>query len=188
MELDLFEQNFNIINENNNETCAICYENLNIKSCYTINECKHIFHSNCLLDWFRNSNKSSCPYCRNIIEMKNNQKNSLLFNLKIKFSKTKKAPKKFVQLIKKYKNIENEFRDIEKKYKELWNKERKFNKNIDVNKTYNEIKKEKLEIRKQVRNMFSKRNKLRSKYFIFRNAIESIPIKPIFVKTKKICY
>ncbi|KAI9674183.1 MAG: hypothetical protein M1817_002001 [Caeruleum heppii] len=48
--------------------CAICYsiisadKQLPSKRCGT---CKNLFHSSCLFRWFKSSNSSSCPLCRN---------------------------------------------------------------------------------------------------------------------------
>ncbi|CAK4034431.1 ring zinc finger [Lecanosticta acicola] len=48
--------------------CAICYsiisgdKQLPTKRCPT---CKNLFHSSCLLKWFKTSNASTCPLCRN---------------------------------------------------------------------------------------------------------------------------
>ena len=48
--------------------CAICYSvvsadrQLPSKKCST---CKNTFHSGCLFRWFKSSNSSSCPLCRN---------------------------------------------------------------------------------------------------------------------------
>ncbi|KAI9847626.1 MAG: hypothetical protein M1837_002200 [Sclerophora amabilis] len=48
--------------------CAICYsiissdKQLPTKKC---NTCKNLFHSSCLFKWFKSSNSSSCPLCRN---------------------------------------------------------------------------------------------------------------------------
>ncbi|KAI9823985.1 MAG: hypothetical protein M1826_007579 [Phylliscum demangeonii] len=48
--------------------CAICYsiisadKQLPSKKCGT---CKNLFHSSCLYRWFKSSNSSSCPLCRN---------------------------------------------------------------------------------------------------------------------------
>lgn len=48
--------------------CAICYSvvsadrQLPSKKCST---CKNTFHSSCLFRWFKSSNSSSCPLCRN---------------------------------------------------------------------------------------------------------------------------
>ncbi|KAJ2764683.1 hypothetical protein IWQ57_005072, partial [Coemansia nantahalensis] len=52
------------------EDCAICYSavaaldgSLPSKQCPT---CKNAFHRACLYKWFRTSNQSSCPLCRNL--------------------------------------------------------------------------------------------------------------------------
>lgn len=48
--------------------CAICYslvspdKQLPTKKCGT---CKNLFHGSCLFRWFKSSNSSSCPLCRN---------------------------------------------------------------------------------------------------------------------------
>ncbi|KAF2236294.1 hypothetical protein EV356DRAFT_482442 [Viridothelium virens] len=48
--------------------CAICYsiisadKQLPTKRCGT---CKNLFHSSCLFKWFKSSNASTCPLCRN---------------------------------------------------------------------------------------------------------------------------
>lgn len=48
--------------------CAICYSVISSnmqtpnKRCAT---CKNTFHSECLYRWFKSSNSSSCPLCRN---------------------------------------------------------------------------------------------------------------------------
>ncbi|KAI9704618.1 MAG: hypothetical protein M1820_005531 [Bogoriella megaspora] len=48
--------------------CAICYsiigedKQLPSKKCGT---CKNLFHSSCLFKWFKSSNQSTCPLCRN---------------------------------------------------------------------------------------------------------------------------
>ncbi|KAI9096250.1 hypothetical protein DFS34DRAFT_160275 [Phlyctochytrium arcticum] len=50
------------------EDCAICYSVIGVidrtlptKQCKT---CKHLYHSSCLFKWFKSSNQSTCPLCR----------------------------------------------------------------------------------------------------------------------------
>ena len=44
--------------------CSICLDNLNPGEQYTLSECGHSFHSNCLITWLRSTNTNSCPLCR----------------------------------------------------------------------------------------------------------------------------
>jgi hypothetical protein len=46
------------------EECMICREELECMPCYTLPECNHIYHTNCLISWFRNGDPR-CPYCGN---------------------------------------------------------------------------------------------------------------------------
>ena len=52
------------INDNTNEECMICKEELSSQPCYTLPECKHTYHTSCLVSWFRNGD-NRCPYCGN---------------------------------------------------------------------------------------------------------------------------
>ena len=44
--------------------CQICLENNNNDPFYTLPECGHSFHTNCIVQWFR-SGYNNCPYCNN---------------------------------------------------------------------------------------------------------------------------
>lgn len=46
------------------EECMICREELECEQCYTLPECNHKYHTNCLISWFRNGDPR-CPYCGN---------------------------------------------------------------------------------------------------------------------------
>lgn len=46
------------------EECSICKENYDESTKYTIPECNHVFHTECIVSWFRGSNRSDCPLCR----------------------------------------------------------------------------------------------------------------------------
>ena len=60
-------QNYiNISHENNSqEICCICQDIVdNGDQVYELPECNHIFHTNCIVTWFRAQN-TSCPLCAN---------------------------------------------------------------------------------------------------------------------------
>ena len=57
-----------IENKNVNEQCSICFNVLN--KCIEL-PCKHCFHKDCIIPWFKNNN--TCPNCRvEFIETSNN--------------------------------------------------------------------------------------------------------------------
>jgi hypothetical protein len=186
MELDLF----NVVNDVENceekeiEVCSICYEALSEKSIYEIKECNHIFHSDCLIQWFRSGNKSSCPNCRNdegLIVNTTQRHNENLFKLKIKFSNSVHAPREFVKLVKKYEKLKIQLKLVEKNLNDV-DKERK---NLDKNLSYKEYSENYDLLSKKKRILFKKRFKIRSDFYKIRDAIELIPIKPVIIKMKK---
>jgi hypothetical protein len=133
----VFQENLNTIDD---DCCVICLNNFNTsESTYVIEECKHKFHTNCLIKWFRTDN-NSCPTCRNInnstyCESKNK------FKLICNYSRRKNANTYVVNLMKKYKkqqelvkkhdsefkNFKKEHRGLIKKYIILRSKTRKQN-------------------------------------------------------------
>ena len=48
------------------ELCIICYSELDCSGSvtYSLPECNHKFHQNCIMHWFRQAN-SKCPLCNN---------------------------------------------------------------------------------------------------------------------------
>jgi hypothetical protein len=51
-----------VAEEEEDDNCAICFNKLNGHDTYTIPECKHKFHTNCIMTWFRMGH-SKCPLC-----------------------------------------------------------------------------------------------------------------------------
>ena len=49
------------------ELCAICHENIDLNdgSIYTLPECNHSYHTNCIMTWFR-MGKNTCPLCNKV--------------------------------------------------------------------------------------------------------------------------
>ena len=113
--------------EENNviEQCAICFEDLT-NNTFTL-ECKHKFHTECIVKWFRNDN-SSCPLCKDI-----NTYDNLSYWTKIEtitqikhLGRRKNCPiqiKNILNKIKKQKEKEKNYkkyhREFNTKYKEI---------------------------------------------------------------------
>ncbi len=54
-----------IVLNDSDEICSICLENYRKKEKMIRLNCHHIFHTQCIQDWFLN--KNTCPLCRIII-------------------------------------------------------------------------------------------------------------------------
>jgi hypothetical protein len=117
-----------MIDENGNEinidNCCICLEKLENNK-YKIPECKHEFHNECLLTYFRVSNNTSCPLCRNVRQSSN-------LKTILNYSRRKNANKKIVNEVKKYKEfqllekeIKKELKTFKKTHKEILDKRKK---------------------------------------------------------------
>lgn len=48
------------------DTCVICIEPLQSKQTTIILDCNHIYHKDCILDWF--NKELTCPMCRKPVE------------------------------------------------------------------------------------------------------------------------
>ena len=44
------------------ETCAICFEEKETRELTVLNNCNHLYCSNCILEWAKKEN--SCPQCK----------------------------------------------------------------------------------------------------------------------------
>lgn len=126
------------INTNTNEECMICKDELKCQQCYTLPECNHTYHTNCLISWFRNGD-SRCPYCgNNGINHKKDRKNygfrrSQFYNhtsyesqylsdiRKYAYSKKNNDDKICLELRKKFEKIKS-FEELQKNENENYKK------------------------------------------------------------------
>ena len=127
------------------EICCICHENLEIET-YTLPECGHKFHTNCIMTWFRSpTGNNKCPLCNNsgINKLKDlnnlnwNDRMSALARYKEIRSKARRkdAPKHIKKMIEKLKKMEKQEKERNKNFKE-------FKKSKNSNKTVAQIYKE----------------------------------------------
>jgi|SaaInlStandDraft_1057018.scaffolds.fasta_scaffold67352_2 hypothetical protein len=114
------------MNENVNEVCAICHEATKADD-YTIPECNHTYHTNCIITWFR-MGKNTCPLCNNmginsLKQMDDNttwaQKQRAFENYKKlrAMSRKKNAPTELKNMVKKLKKLENKKKESVKEKK-----------------------------------------------------------------------
>ena len=112
----------NILNQENfplDNTCSICLEQL-YENTYTVPECNHTFHTNCIVRWFRNSNPS-CPYFRSVgPEEQNRYYNRYTregrYKLIRNFARRKNAPEHLKKLVGKLVSFNKSIRQKSKIY------------------------------------------------------------------------
>ena len=77
-----------------NEKCSICLDELKDNT-HELDECKHTFHSKCLISYLRTGNRS-CPLCRGVTDEINqfiNYGSTNSISAVIKYAKKKNANK-----------------------------------------------------------------------------------------------
>lgn len=103
--------------------CVICQQDINSAPTYKLPECKHEFHTHCIVTWFRSqpkydfdetNNTGSCPLCGNkgVNYIKSKYKNKRRWrpaevkeaekyrkNAVLKYAKRSDAPKELLKLI-----------------------------------------------------------------------------------------
>ena len=134
----------NLFNLNlSDDECIICKESLNKEDIYKLPECCHIYHTNCIVTWFRNGN-NNCPHCGNRgvnnyekqHYYRRNYKNNPIYNdlKKYAYSKNKlnsneeEIREKVKKYFEKIKNMEDNIKNIKEEYTEY----KKSLKNIQV--------------------------------------------------------
>ena len=98
--LEKFKMNNNIDFQ---EVCSICHDNLSDDLVKL--PCGHIFHSDCILEWFKK--KNNCPYCTNKIYDDNQYKEELFWNLVMDCIYTNLYTGEFMNVVDKYINCFN---------------------------------------------------------------------------------
>lgn len=188
---DIVVDLFNLNLKDDCEECMICKEELSCYSCYELPECKHKYHTHCLITWFRNGD-SRCPYCGNkgINNINNNKQNN---NFYCGYKKTNFYESNFINDLRKYaynkKNEKNinaislkkkfkKIKDMEKLYKELKKQNIEFKQKLKTqNVNFNETKKKLNNYRIQLWNLNRKIND--EKYKLIKNSY----IIPLIIPT-----
>lgn len=142
MALNLFNVQLQESDEDDGgEKCMICHEGLSTAPTYALPECKHTYHTHCIVTWFRHrpqegtlgsSSDGKCPYCgnRGINHIEESEHDRYLpyrlttrqqENMKFikKYSKTANAPKQLTSLFEKAKIQEQSLRDCKREQTDL---------------------------------------------------------------------
>ncbi len=134
---------------NEEEECMICKVPLKEQECYTLPECHHKFHTNCIVTWFR-CGDGRCPYCgdRGINHDDNKSskfryhrrnRNGIITNPVlteiIKYIKKNEVPVFMEKMLERYENMKEDYINIKREQNEY----RKSLKEVEVK--YFDVKK-----------------------------------------------
>jgi len=142
------------------ENCSICLDNLNSNHIHELDECKHQFHSSCLITWLRVND--GCPMCRSVASNNSNfyrSEGTILRHI-LAFCRSKKNTSK------KLKNIYLKYTKLRDAYN-LKNKQKR------------EFVKSNRYIFKQNRKMSRALWRSRRSFFNIKREISSLPIEII---------
>ena len=111
------------------DICAICHENLESET-YTLPECNHTFHTNCIMTWFRSpTGNNRCPLCNNsginkLSDLDNlhwceRQRGEQNYKKVRASARRKDCPKHLKKMIEKLKQLEKKQKDKNKNFQEF---------------------------------------------------------------------
>ena len=156
------------INTNlSSDICPICHETLESDSCpvYTLPECGHTYHTNCIVTWFRTCHKN-CPLCGFIPPQPvRNPSKDLLAEIR-NYGRRKSSPIWLKKLLEKRSNISTKLKEYLKSYS-----------NFKKDETGRTFKQHVSQDRIHRRNIYKCKSKLRQ----MDRALVSIPIVPIIL-------
>ena len=121
------KETIHIYNNEDKDICAICHDKLNTEQTFQIPECKHIFHSNCLLNWFITGN-IKCPYCNysNFNNLHSKEK-KIKFKIISTYCKRKDANKEIIKKINYIKTLHNKINEMTKEIKLIKSQKGEYN-------------------------------------------------------------
>lgn len=147
-------------------TCMVCLETIQENQDSYQLHCQHIFHTKCIMDWFRSrSSSGNCPLCN---DNPNANNAALFYGSKQYYEERYKQIKKYVNKNKKeYPEIKNQMdkiKDLEKETKEKRKIQTDYLKETEVKLIRKKMREQQSDYWKSVRKENKEKMKIISKY------------------------
>lgn len=122
------------------ENCSICLEPLE-DNVVELEECRHKFHSTCIVKWFRSQN-ASCPQCRGLPNLNLTHQDAMArYKVLIQHAKRKNAPLTLKRAIAKVKQMEDAMKKRKRKRREISKEVRELKKDPKIKEFLQKIQK-----------------------------------------------
>ena len=157
--IPLFSEPADISDEN----CSICLQKLNNQAHTCLSPCKHHFHTDCIIKWFR-SGSPRCPLC-NDTSTQIPRGIGERYKLVRAYARRKNAPKRLKKYVDKLKKTELTMKDINHKIRELYKESGVFS----------ELLKKKRKLRTRLRVLKCRERR-------YRRLLGSIDIVPLYMQ------
>jgi len=130
------------------DTCVICFDEIQKQDSYSLEQCGHSFHTDCIVKNIQTGN-ITCPTCRSfpthisdkcefsdlredLIDEQNNYSEKIHFEQAFEIVDQNMSSKRLERLCNKYRNLQEINKDIIKYNKHVFTEERKRDREISV--------------------------------------------------------
>jgi len=153
---------FNESHQNSDDNCSICLQKLNTTPNTCLSPCKHSFHTECIIKWFR-AGSPRCPLC-NDTSTQIPRGIGERYKLVRAYARRKNAPKRLKKYVDKLKKTELVMKDIHHKIRELYKESGVFS-----------------ELLKKQRKLRARLRVLRCRERRYRRLLGSMDIVPLYI-------
>ena len=201
---DVVENSNEKVEDSNTNVCCICLDEVSADTSYKLEQCGHLFHTNCIVRNIQQGN-IACPCCRklppfvsnvcdsydlreDLIDEYNEEQKRKIFKKATRLVTSGESSKGLTKVVMSYKKVYDKIKELKQKNKEIKKKYAEMNKEVraleceeekeyrDVRKKY-DIKRKEIKKRFKCRKMYRINN--RSLNEAYENIIKYMGYRPV---------